>query len=294
MLYDFTDFIDRHPGGESWLRLTKGTDITEAFETHHITDKAEKYLSKFKIREAKNPRNIKLTFNEDGFYRTLKNRVRDKLKDVDVKKLEFRSRLIIDFLLLSVITTLILTAKTKSLVFASLCGLFLCWTTIAAHNFFHKKDNWRMKLFNMSFCSYREWRLSHSMSHHLYTNSLLDLEITWFEPFLVWLPDPKKKGFLQRFGSWIYGPFMYAMIFKIEFFKRIFHGLYKGSKTIFVDDLIPFSLPAIMIAVNPNEIFAMLFLWVFIVTAGSFLFGLIGLNAAHHHPDIVHPGDGFQ
>lgn len=31
-LYDLEDFIKNHPGGREWLVLTKGTDITEAFQ----------------------------------------------------------------------------------------------------------------------------------------------------------------------------------------------------------------------------------------------------------------------
>ena len=31
-LYDLESFIEHHPGGSEWLELTRGTDITEAFE----------------------------------------------------------------------------------------------------------------------------------------------------------------------------------------------------------------------------------------------------------------------
>lgn len=31
-LYDLNEFIKSHPGGEEWLQLTRGTDITEVFE----------------------------------------------------------------------------------------------------------------------------------------------------------------------------------------------------------------------------------------------------------------------
>jgi len=35
-LYDLSDFAARHPGGASWIECTRGTDITEPFESHHI------------------------------------------------------------------------------------------------------------------------------------------------------------------------------------------------------------------------------------------------------------------
>lgn len=76
-LYDFVNFIQRHPGGADWLQLTQGTDITELFETHHISGKPEMLLRNFYVKEAKEPRNYKITFSEDGFYKTLKKKVAD-------------------------------------------------------------------------------------------------------------------------------------------------------------------------------------------------------------------------
>lgn len=83
-LYDLSDFIKVHPGGMDWIALTKGTDITEAFEVHHIYPKEpERLLKKYEIRKAIEPRNFKFTFNEDGFYRTFKRKVGEKLHSVD-------------------------------------------------------------------------------------------------------------------------------------------------------------------------------------------------------------------
>lgn len=84
-LYDLTDFIERHPGGSEWISLTKGVDITEEFETHHLYGKAEPLLKKYYVRDAKSPRNYKFTYAENGFYRTLKRRVADMLPDLDHK-----------------------------------------------------------------------------------------------------------------------------------------------------------------------------------------------------------------
>ena len=35
-LYNFEDFAKRHPGGPDWIEMTRGTDITEAFEVAHV------------------------------------------------------------------------------------------------------------------------------------------------------------------------------------------------------------------------------------------------------------------
>jgi hypothetical protein len=65
------------------LSIEKGTDITEPFETHHLHSKAEKLLPKYFVKEASAPRNYKITFNEDGFYMRLKEKVKDRLKSLD-------------------------------------------------------------------------------------------------------------------------------------------------------------------------------------------------------------------
>jgi len=84
-LYDLSGFVKNHPGGAQWIEWTKGIDITEQFETHHITGKADKLLPKFFVRNASKPRNYKFTFNDDGFYRTLKRKVADHYAELDLK-----------------------------------------------------------------------------------------------------------------------------------------------------------------------------------------------------------------
>lgn len=82
-LYDLKDFVDKHPGGSDWIRMTEGQDITEAFLTHHLNmDKVEPLLKKYRVRETTRPRNVKLTFDEDGFYMTLRRKVVAKLPEI--------------------------------------------------------------------------------------------------------------------------------------------------------------------------------------------------------------------
>lgn len=82
-LYDFNDFVSKHPGGSFWLDRTKGTDITESFESHHIRGVPQAILQKYFVRQAQQPRNYTLTLKENGFYLTLKRRVAEQLKNVD-------------------------------------------------------------------------------------------------------------------------------------------------------------------------------------------------------------------
>lgn len=292
-LYDLTEFIDRHPGGPDWLRLTKGTDITEAFEAHHLTPNPEAILPKYKVRAAKEPRLYKFTFKEDGFYRTLRNRVIAELPKLNYGPVQ-TSKLVVDMLLVSIFISAPLTVRFQSYAFAFLTGLLITWAVVAAHNYIHRRDNWRMFVFNLSLFSYREWRVSHAMSHHIYPNSLHDLEISMFEPFMSWIPDARFKNNLQRYASWIYGPLVYALLYMGECFKRICLALFTDKKVFSKDDLVPLIVPLVMYFFGNQDVSTVLKYWLVTMMMASFIFGLIGLNAAHHHPDVTHEGDALR
>lgn len=161
------------------------------------------------MREAALPRNYKFTFNENGFYKTLKRRVADHYEDLDRKPMKI-SNIISDMMLGLVFTSAVLAVKDNNIFLALLSGLFLWWMFVIAHNFFHQKNNWRMLCFNITLLNYRDWRISHAMSHHLYTNSYYDLEITMFEPFLKWIPHPKTKT--EKVLSTILSPIVWSIL----------------------------------------------------------------------------------
>lgn len=156
-LYDLKDFLERHPGGRLWLEATEGTDITEHFETHHIKDTAEKMLTKFFIRDSKLPRNYKITYKENGFYKTLKRRVAPKLDHLD-HSAEANSRFYCDFMLVTLLLLSTISARDENFFMATAAALSLSWLTSIGHNFIHQKDNWRMYVVNLSLMSFREWR----------------------------------------------------------------------------------------------------------------------------------------
>lgn len=138
--------------------LLQGTDITEAFECHHLNPVVEKMIEKYFIKDAKTPRNSPFTFKEDGFYRTLKRAVREELKKIPPSERR-RTDAIIDGLFATVLLTSALSCWSKNywIVMASylVASVSLAWTTVAAHNYIHMKPSWRMYLFNFSLWSYR-------------------------------------------------------------------------------------------------------------------------------------------
>ncbi|KAJ9597574.1 hypothetical protein L9F63_011575, partial [Diploptera punctata] len=218
-LYDLTSFVESHPGGSEWLRLTKGTDITEAFESHHVSSAASRTLSRYFVKKACTPRNSPYTFHEDGFYRTLQRRAQVILAGVPHGP-DFYSALTADLLALGTVAVSVSALATNSYFLCCLAGLLMAMNVVTAHNFLHQKDNWRMYYFNLSFMSFRDWRIGHAMSHHLFPNSLLDLDISMFAPIFQFLPDPSKTLW-GRYGPWIYSPFVYSIMFHGHMFLRI-------------------------------------------------------------------------
>ena len=74
--YDLSGFLAKHPGGRDWLELTKGQDITEAFEVHHLNmPKVNSVLKKMYVKDADKTYVGRYTWDQSGFYLTLKRRV---------------------------------------------------------------------------------------------------------------------------------------------------------------------------------------------------------------------------
>lgn len=203
-----------------------------------------------------------------------------------------------------------LSAKYDNRYLMLLSGLCMCYTVISAHNFFHRRDNFRMFYFNLTFYNYKEWRISHAMyniiffcghikrkniwffifrcrSHHLFPNSLHDLEVTLFEPLLCWIPM-QTKTFGQRFISWLYSPIIYIFICHDQLVKRILFSFTSKTNLFQSSDLVSLTVPLVMLIFGNSNPFTVFKVWMQIIMVASFIFHLIGLNAGHHHPDNVH------
>nr|CAI5858926.1 unnamed protein product [Callosobruchus analis] len=153
-LYDLSEFVNKHPGGSEWLTLTKGTDISEAFEAHHISQYPEQMLKKYYVREAKTKRNSPFTFEQDGFYRTLKREVREVMKTIP-KQPQNTSNFLIDAMAFFLLLFSALAIRHWSYFMGLLAGIFLGMLSTAAHNYFHRRDNLRMYYFQFSLLQVR-------------------------------------------------------------------------------------------------------------------------------------------
>ena len=68
------------------------------------------------------------------------------------------------------------------------------------------------------------------------------------------------------------------------------------GETVYMDDFIPFPVPIIMWLLGgaDHSFLCALKMFLIIILAGGFVFGLVAINAGHHHPEIVHDGDAIR
>jgi fatty acid desaturase len=84
-VYDFTDFVKYHPAGSRAILLGRGRDCTVLFESYHTVLPSDALLEKYRVSapnaKLEESRSAKLfSFEEGGFYRTLKQRTREYFK----------------------------------------------------------------------------------------------------------------------------------------------------------------------------------------------------------------------
>ncbi|RZF44379.1 hypothetical protein LSTR_LSTR007954 [Laodelphax striatellus] len=257
-LYDLSAWLHQHPGGKQWIALTKGLDITEAYESSHLNPDVDLILKKFYVRDAKTPRNSPYTMEPGGFFRTLKSRVYEEMKTMQTgTKMRY---------LMCEITTGSLSGDLEYLV------KWLCMLLFMG------------KYGQIRHSKIRDWRITHSLSHHIYTNTYHDLEMMMMEPFLQWLPK-EDKSWIARNLSWLYTPVVYLCVYHGQAIIRILrHG-------VEWPDAIGLATPTVMYLFSGATLLQCLGMWSFIMLFSSVMFATLGFNAAHHHPDIFHEGD---
>lgn len=176
-------------------------------------------------------------------------------------------------------------------------GLALTLLVNGAHGYLHQADNIRMYYFDLAGLSHREWRVSHVLSHHLFTNSLLDMEAVNLEPLMSWMPRAAIKNLVNRYGAWLYGPLVYTAFYAFSVVGRMVNRRIEKQPMLQGVDVIPLLLPAVMYVCNEGEVamWSVLRVWLAISCTSSFLFGFIGLNSGHLHPDNFHDdGDDIE
>ncbi|XP_070503223.1 cytochrome b5-related protein-like [Chironomus tepperi] len=300
-LYDLEGFELTHPGGHEWISMTKGTDITELFESHHISPIAPKLLEKYFKKDADAPRNYNLTYDENGFYKTLKRRVMAALPTLDTSVI-WISKATSDAVLCGFFIASILAARAEDfytkLLLIALAAKFGAWIIPTSHNFNHQRNNWRRFNANFVMLGWRTWRTTHVISHHMYSNSFTDMEITVLEPFVQLLPVHGRSK-LEMTLNYLLLPVSYFFPFHGGFIFRYLGIFYAKNYKLHWDEILVFLPPIFMFLLGSSSyslsnLLDTLILWNIIIAFASFLFVAVAVSGGHHSPTIVHEGDDIK
>lgn len=211
-IYDVTNFD--HPGGNTFIEINKGTDVTALFETHHINNKlAQKYLNNLEVvgeYESK----IKYDFSS---YRKLRENLFEYIskRKYLLKLSRFTQASTIFYIFINIILHNYLFKFNYNNIctdYWSFASFTLCLTSCSiintilggfGHNGVHKL-NYSSLLLDWNGLSSLEWLLEHVHSHHMYVNSENDNDVLSIRPFLNWKPTDKNSIFATKGKHLIY------------------------------------------------------------------------------------------
>jgi fatty acid desaturase len=230
-IYNIDNF--NHPGGNTFIEINKGCDVTTLFETHHINYN----LAIHKLKNLKEIGTYKPKINYDfSRYHNLRTKIFNLFKKTKSTTMNNIS----NFFLISYIglgmylhyKLLQYNLYNLDLYFIPVCIFSSLVNTILGgygHNGVHKLL-YSSLLLDWNSLSCLEWLLEHVHSHHMYTNTIYDHDSISMQPFLNWIPSNKNSIFSERGKHLIFligelvvaiqGNFIHKFRWKILFNKR--------------------------------------------------------------------------
>jgi fatty acid desaturase len=192
--YDLTPWIAKHPGGRDALIQVEGTDCTELFRTYHLkkvplASLMARYEVAVDVTDAKHALMLKgsnFTFEPDGFYKTVQDRVREYFKTVGEKSNGTKWNQAFAILMFFLAIALIVPALVYGNIWAAMA---LALTRILAaigpgHSMSHfclfPRGRWNTLGFRLMspflISNPAIWSATHIQSHHVHTLTAHDLQ----------------------------------------------------------------------------------------------------------------------
>lgn len=224
-LYDFNNFVDKHPGGRTYILTGRGRECTELFESVHALCKTdlnkfiEPYLVKDEaVKSIELPKDVPrerlvhgqdyFSWDEKGFYSVLKERVRNHLKGENYKATYGYWVKVSIMLILAVLC--LKNFYKGSFIYSFLYGCLLemlgfCVMHDASHGAV-SKQSWINEMSSIIWNSWTEWShwlwmQHHVLAHHSYTSVYLkDPDVVHWSGFLRKTHDADLVGF-QKYQS---------------------------------------------------------------------------------------------
>lgn len=187
VVYDVTEFIERHPGGREMISLALGRDATDLFKSYHpFSDKPAKILEKMRIGTISTYEHP-VYKKDSGFYKEASAAVAEYFKTTGLNRkdpLNMVLRMAPAYILfaLTYYVSFILPNVPLALRFSAAALMGFCqgmpltgWMHDASHASIGCNERWwwtvgRLSLDYISGSSMISWRYQHVVGHHVYTN----------------------------------------------------------------------------------------------------------------------------
>lgn len=189
-IFDVRAFAKEHPGGEVWLRVSEGLDVTNLFESSHLNMEAVRARLKTltvcgHYDTPSNDRFASYRHLRAAALATLPTRASRRMDVMGSLQLSAWTAAALGthaWLLCAQCFTLPwVMASIAAAVANTVCGGF-------GHDALHRLSP-AAALLDWNGLSSFEWIFEHVLSHHPHVNSPSDHDALSFEPFLRWLPN---------------------------------------------------------------------------------------------------------
>jgi fatty acid desaturase len=256
--YDFSTFVNQHPGGKEMILLGRGRECTELFESVHVlsSDKPKALLAKYEVKE--NPLDVEpldasapvigdssqlFEWKEDGFYSTVTKRVKEYfVKNNLTYKATWTFYVKIFAMLAVYLTCLIMGFSKGSILLIMLAGivgeqLHFCAMHDGSHGAISKKPWINTVASTITYWYFFDawvWLRHHVYAHHCYTGIYRkDPDLTNSKLFLrkhheaSWKPIYR----FQHFVVWVWMMLLpnqhwgQALVYQLSKYKKKVFGV---------------------------------------------------------------------
>jgi hypothetical protein len=253
-VYDFSEFMYKHPGGNVWFPMNNRRDITILFHTYHAEPaRLRPILAKYKIDRVPQHKEIialppfllKPDFDAvkdvpHGFdfhdSNLLLPKVRTKLNTPEMKATIKHQNMLFDLVCYCLFTVYALMSVSLIMgwlsPFITVPLLVLTRTSLAGcgHYYVHaKKPNWGDVLFDINYVGTSLTAFDgHVMLHHAYTQSAADVKTSFFFSMLSLPTIWRIPGYtLHKLGNMLLGNLARGL--QIQFSERSDIGIFHES-----------------------------------------------------------------
>ncbi|CAG8471605.1 11250_t:CDS:10 [Paraglomus occultum] len=254
-VYDITNFINRHPGGEDILLMVAGKDATQIFETYHELGKVDLTLKKYYIG-ALISNELPVFPDQSDFHKTVKKRVEDYFRknQLDPKNTPFiwiRYAWIYGLLIGSYYSQYYIPFVSDHILLQVLLAIALGFAAAQvglnplhdASHFAVTHNPWVWKLLGathdfLNGSSFLVWEYQHFLGHHVYTNIAdADPDIVTGDPDIRRI-KPSQRWFSHYMNQHLFVPLIYGFLaFKVRIQDIFILYVYKSNDRIRVNQL---------------------------------------------------------